>query len=235
MTFTPLPRTTGRIAYRFASTNVLWGIEDWSVTTDADGNMTLEVHCEMAHDGKNVVRATTLSVDQDFQPLDAFVRIWNQGHCTGTGWFRFNEGLAECEAWTQEKGRITQREDYRSPLRGFGVHALIGDGWLAAPCDLSQGAGTDFYFGKNLIHSLDHLGATGPEIETTTSGLRYKGQEQVTVPAGTFECDRFEIVGIVNDHPPYDFWITTGGLRLYVKGTVAGYMDSVFLLEELCE
>ncbi|MFN2098512.1 hypothetical protein [Altererythrobacter sp. MF3-039] len=235
MSFTPLSRRQGRISYRKASTGDAWGMEDWSFTRDHDGNRTLVAHCEMELDGRHVVRDSTLAVDPGFQPLDAYVRILNHGRFTGSGWFRFEDGYALGESWTDEKGRISQREEIDRPTRGFGIHALLGDGWLAASYPLEKGAGSEHFWGRNPVHSLDHLGATGPEIEVSTSGFRYKGIEDITVPAGTFNCHRFEMVGIVNDHPPYDFWLTSDGDFIYVRGTVAGYMDGLFELEELRE
>ena len=70
-------------------------------------------------------------------------------------------------------------------------------------------------------------------ITTTESGLRYVGPETVTVPAGVFDCHRIAFVGLTNDHPDYDMWLTRDGDFLYVKSEVGGYMDSVFELAEL--
>jgi hypothetical protein len=78
-----------------------------------------------------------------------------------------------------------------------------------------------------------HLGATGPMIATSGSGLDYVGPETIEVPAGRFDCHRIRFAGLTNNHPPYDMWVTRDGDFLYVRGEVAGYMDSVFELESL--
>ena len=85
----------------------------------------------------------------------------------------------------------------------------------------------------SLLHSLHHFGATGPMLVSSTSGLLYEGEAMVEVPAGRFRCHRLAFAGMTNAHPPYSMWISADGDFLYVKGDVAGYMDSVFELTEL--
>jgi hypothetical protein len=228
-----LPRRRGRIAYKHRADGGLWGFEDWTITRGSDGLRVLSVHCEMRFGDEDVVRDTVLSVHADYHPHDAYVRIMNHGAMTGTGWFRFTDTLAECESWTAREGRISQSFPIQRPLRGFGIHAVQGDGWLAASFPYGKGPGHKHYWGKNLIHSLHHFGATGPFIHTSESGFEYVGDESVTVPAGTFDCHRVRFAGMTNNHPPYDMWITKDGDFLYVKGVVKGYMDSVFELAEL--
>jgi hypothetical protein len=232
--FSPLARRTGRIAYRHRSDGGEWGFEDFSLTRDAMGGRCLSVHCEMAFDAEHVVRETVLSVDAAFQPLDAYVRILNHAVPTGSGWFRFGELEAEGESFTSATGRLSQRMPIERPMRGFGVHALMGDGWLAAGFPFERGAGhTHFLGARNLLHSLHHFGATGPRLEQSASGLTYAGMETVAVPAGSFACHRLDFTGMTNAHPPYTMWISADGDFLYVQGVVEGYMDSLFQLERL--
>lgn len=231
--FRPLPARSGRIAYRHRAGGGLWGEETWQLTRDRAGNRCLTTHCEMAFGDDDVVRDSILAVDAGFQPLEAYVRILNHGVPTGSGWFRFGETQVEGESLSDEFGRLSQREPLERPLRGFGIHALMGDGWLSATFPFEKGAGTEHFFGRNYLHSLHHFGASGPRLETSTSGLRYDGRESVTVPAGTFDCHRIAFIGMTNAHPPYVMWISADGDFLYVRGTVEGYMDSVFELEEL--
>jgi hypothetical protein len=233
MGFAAIPRMRGRVEYSARATGDVWGFEDWSITRGADGLRVFSAHCEMKFRDEDVVRDNTLSVHPDFHPHDAYVRIMNKGSVTGTGWFRFTDDEAECESWSVDAGRISQRFPIKRPTRGFGVHAVQGDGWLAATFPYEKGAGHIQFFGRNLIHSLHHFGATGPYIHTSGSGLRYVGDETVTVKAGTFDCYRVAFVGLTNDHPPYDMWLTRDGEFTYVKGVVEGYMDSIFELVSL--
>lgn len=230
--FAPQRRLQGRLEYRKRGGEV-WGVEDWSMTQDADGLRVLVAHCEMTLGADTVARDSILSVHPDFHLHDAHVRIMRDGRVSGTGWFWFTDDLAECESWTAAEGRLSQRMPIARPLRSFGVHAVQSDGWLAATFPYEKGPGHEQFFGRNLLHSVHHLGATGPMIATTGSGLRYEGDETVTVPAGTFDCRRVSFVALTNDHPPYTMWVSRDGDFLYVRGAVAGYMDSEFELVEL--
>lgn len=203
------------------------------MTRGADGLRVLSAHCEMWFGNEQVVRDSVLSVHPDYHPSEAYVRIMNHGALSGSGWFRFSDEEAICESWTQAEGRISQCFPIRRPIRSFGVHAVQSDGWLAAPFPYDRGTGHVHFFGRNLLHSTHHFGATGPFITTTGSGLEYLGSETVTVPAGTFDCHRLRFVGLTNEHPEYDLWVTRDGDFLYVRGTVGGYMDSLFELVEL--
>jgi hypothetical protein len=228
-----LPRRRGRIDYRHAKDGGKWGEEEWTMTRGRDGLRVLTSHCEMRFGSEDVVRDSVLSVHPDFHPHDAYVRIMNDGAVTGTGWFRFTDDEAACESWTLDEGRISQRLPIERPIRGFGVHAVQSDGWLAAPFPYDRGEGHVHFFGRNLLHSTHHFGATGPFIVTTGSGLEYVGPETVSVAAGSFDCHRLRFVGLTNNHPDYDLWVTRDGDFLYVKGVVAGYMDSLFELSWL--
>ncbi len=228
-----LPVRRGRIDYRKRNTGELWGQEEIRIHRGHDGIRVFAAHCEMTFDGENTVRDSVLSVHADFHPHDAYVRIMRQGHVTGTGWFLFTDTEASCESWTEADGRISQRFPIQRPIRGFGIHAVQGDGWLGATFPYGKGPGHVQFFGRNLLHSLHHFGATGPFITTSQSGLRYVGPETITVPAGTFDCYRIAFVGLTNNHPDYDMWLTRDGDFLYVKGEVGGYMDSIFELAEL--
>lgn len=230
--FSRLPRLRGRVDYRDDQTGNIWGFEDWSITRGTDGLRVLTAHCEMTLGDENVVRDSILSVQPDFHPHDAHVRIMRDGMVSGTGWFHFTDTEAACESWTRDEGRISQTMAITRPIRGFGVHSVQADGWLSATFPYHEGAGHRQFFGRNLLHSTHHLGASGPMIATTGSGLDYLGIETVTVPAGTFECHHVAFAGITNAHPPYDMWVTTDGDFLYIRGVASGYMKSTF---ELCE
>jgi hypothetical protein len=231
MTIKPLLR--GRIDYMDATSRACWGFEEWTIGTDGEGARTLRAHCEMAVGGEEIVRDSVQSVAADFHPIDAFVRIQREGRFTGSGWFRFTDSEAECEAWSVDGGRISERAAIQRPMRGFGTHVLVADGWMAATFPYHLGPGHSHSWGENLIHSTHHLGATGPMLAKTGSGLEFVGDETVDVPAGTFECHRLRFVGFTNDHPPYDFWVTNDGDFLFVRGEVGGYLNGLFELTRL--
>lgn len=193
----------------------------------------MQAHCEMRLGADDVVRDSILSVHPDFHPHDAYLRIMNHGRVTGTGWFRFSDTQATCESWTEAEGRFSQTLPIQRPIRGFGIHAVQGDGWLAASFPFDKGVGHQQFFGRNLLHSLHHLGATGPMLATSVSGLEFVGRETIEVPAGRFDCHRLRFVGMTNAHPPYDFWVSADDEYLFIRGIVEGYMNSKFELVEL--
>lgn len=231
--FQPLPRLRGRVDYMATGSREVWGFEDWSITRGADGLRTMAAHCEMRFGDDDVVRDSVISVHSDFHPHDAYVRIMNHGAVTGTGWFRFTDDEATCESWSAEAGRVSQTMPISRPIRGFGIHAVQGDGWLGATFPYANGPGHTQFFGQNLLHSLHHFGASGPYIHVSGSGLHYVGEETIEVPAGVFSCHRVRFVGLTNNHPPYDMWLSNDGDFLYVQGVVEGYMDSTFQLVSL--
>lgn len=232
-----LKRITGKSLYiseREANRGETWGFESFSITQAQDGMRTLMAHCELELDGLHVVRQISQSAHSDWHPHDGHVRLMTNGVFAGSAWYRFTDRDVECEGYSLKDGRFRQVMPLnRRPMRGLGSHALQADGWNVAVLDYAKGPHHQ-QFENNIMISIHHLGATGPKIELTTSGLQYYGDEDVTVPAGTFRCHKVAYVGMVtNDHPPYVLWVTADGEFIFVKGVVEGYMASRFELVEL--
>ncbi len=230
--FDPLRRISGNIAYRRTS-GEMWGFEDFAITADADGARTLAVHCQLETADMHIARDIVQAVDRDFMPTRASVHLSVDRRAAGHASYRFAADEVVCAAFAP--GHATPRTlrlPVRHPHRGFGTHALQGDAWLTARMDTARGPHEQLFVG-NIMCSDHHLGATGPGLMTTDSGFAYLGPEEIEVPAGRMACDRFRLVGSSVDHPPYDMWVSRCDWRLFVKGTVSGYMDSVFTLERL--
>lgn len=211
------------------------GREWFSMTTHGDGSRTLTAHCEI-DDTPAVIRDVSLTVGQDWRPNDSAVRITVGGNFVGSGWFRFGDSEAECQAFTAAEGRLAQRIAVNEKPRGFGNHAIASDGWLLNCYDLSKGPGTQ-YLSDMMISSPDHRGATGPTIFRLGFGIEFVGEEKCTVGAGTFDALHFRIVGtegqLPETHPPYDMWCTADGDYVFLKGAVTGYMMTYYELIEL--
>lgn len=226
---------TGRIDYFIDGhpdfPDRLWGVEHWRMTHHADGHRVMRAYCEL-HDDPPLIRDVIQCVDADYHPHDSFVRLTSDNRFFGSTWYRFSDHEAEYQGFTAKRGRINDSTTISRAMRGFGSHNLGSDAWLTARYDYSRGTGTQ-YFEGNLLTSLDHRGATGPEFARSRSGLEYFGIETVTVPAGTFECHHFAIVGTNHNHPPYDYWVTADGDFLYVKGIVTEPYNWSFELMEL--
>ena len=230
-------RTLGRINYvseRPENTGALWGFETFAITPAKDGARSLVSHCELEFDGLRVCRDIIQSVHPDWHPIEGYVRLMVDEAFRGSAWYRFTDAECECEAFSVRDGRISQRFPLnRRPMRGLGTHAVQADAWNVAVLDWSKGPHRED-FENNVMVSVHHLGATGPAIQPTTSGLEYVGEETITVPAGTFECRHVRYVGMVtNNHPPYDLWVTKAEPHVFVFGRVEGYMASRFELVAL--
>ncbi len=171
------------------------GREWFTVTVHTDGSRTMRALTEMDDDG--LVRDITYSVDKNFRPLDCFVRLTINDRFQGSGWFHFTETHAECESVTVDAGRISQRW----PLQGrpplFVCHSVAADAWANACFDYARKAETQTIYPRLTSSPLGN-GGSGPMLGDTTTvtpipgtlELDYVAEEEITVPAGTFTCDR---------------------------------------------
>jgi len=207
------------------------GREHFRMDIHADGCRTIAAHGEI-DDAPAVVRDVNLRVAADGRPQESFARIAVGGAFRGSGWFRFSDMLAECEAHTAVEGRVSQRIELSAPLIAFGNHAMVNDGFLLNLYDLSQGPGVQI-FRSILLSSPDHRGATGPMLFPIDLAIEFVGRETLKVAAGRFAALHFrftDIPGLPLEHPPYDLWCTDDGDYVLLKAAVGGYMQTAYEL-----
>ncbi|HEY8350915.1 MAG TPA: hypothetical protein VIK87_00070 [Sphingomonadales bacterium] len=207
------------------------GREQFRMDIHQDGSRVIAAHGEI-DDAPAVVRDVSLRLGPDNRPLEGFVRIAVGGAFRGSGWFRFADDLAECEAFTTAEGRVTQTMALDKPLVAFGNHAMVNDGFLLSLYDLSQGPGVQV-IRDILLSSPDHRGATGPLLFRTDLAIEYVGPTKLTVAAGRFDALHFRMVdvpGLPEAYPPYDLWCTADGDYVLLKATVGGYMMTAYEL-----
>lgn len=210
------------------------GREYFMINVHRDGKRTCIAHCEI-DDRPSVMRDITYSLDEDWYPMDCFVRLAVDDKFMGTGWFRFGPDFAECETWTSLDGRVTQRMETNGRLKTFQNHAIVCDSWHMRLFDLSQ---TDEVqsIDEMLLSSPDHRGATGPMLFRIGFGVEYVGEEEIEVEAGRFDALHFRFVsspGLPEAHPPYDIWCTNDEDFLFLRGDIGGYMQTAYELVEL--
>ncbi|MGE8279491.1 MAG: hypothetical protein ACN6O2_03570 [Stenotrophomonas sp.] len=205
------------------------GRENFQLDVHRDGSRVLAAHCEI-DDAPPVVRDVNLRVDADNLPRECFVRIAVGGQFRGSGWFSFSPTEAQCESNTTVEGRVSQRFPLQSPLLAFGNHAIINDAYAMSLYDLSQGPGKQSFF--MLLSSPDHRGATGPMIFPVQLAIEYVGEEEIEVIAGRFKARHFRIldVGMPEEHPDYDLWVTADEHYIVLRATVTGYMQTAYEL-----
>jgi hypothetical protein len=182
------------------------GREWFTVTVHGDGRRTMRAVCEI--DDTEVLRDVTYSVDREWRPLDAFVRLIVKDTFMGSGWFRFADGYAECETFTAGAGRLSQRMLTIGRAPSFGAHPVACDIWHLPQFDHGTGPGRRVFPGV-LMSSLLPNGASGPLLEFYPGGglpIRFHGRERVTVPAGSFETLHFSFDR--EGRPPQHCWCT---------------------------
>lgn len=200
------------------------GVERFSISTEADGSRILRAECEMWDDALR--RDVTLAVAADYRPLDAHIRLTQHGKFVGSSWYRFGPGFVECEAFTANDGRVSQRMEWDGWPVCFGTHSLITDAWHAA-----HWRGVDPPGLRSPVSSNAANGGTGPTIACTQFQLHLLSEEKVVVPAGTFDTRHFSIV--FNDYPPLHFW-ATGPSQQFVR-MEWDYIDAHYELLEFSE
>ncbi|MDR7101736.1 hypothetical protein [Croceicoccus sp. BE223] len=181
--FTPR-RHAGRIHY-FKS-EVIAGREDFAIDVRADGR-TVRSYCEMAEG--DLTRDASWTLDPSHRPVEGHVRVVQHGRQAGSAWYRFGDGFTECESLTATMGRTTQRLD--GDARYLGLHPLVGDGLIA----LARGTdapGTERRI-ESVTCSYDVNGETSLVALPIDIGVTYVGEEDLTVPAGTFRAHRHAI------------------------------------------
>ena len=178
------------------------GREWFTITVHRNGERTMRSLCEM--DDSQVLRDVVYTVDKTWRPLDAFVRLTVERKFMGSGWFHFAEDFIECETSTADAGRISQRIAVDERPRTFGAHPVACDIWHLAAFDLSSPKKIQTWPGA--MSSPLPNGASGPMIGLSTLRVEHLGREDVTVPAGTFQCERFRF--LLEDKPPEELWCT---------------------------
>lgn len=211
------------------------GREYFTINVHSDDKRTCIAHCEI-DDRPSVMRDITYSLDEDWYPMDCFVRIAVNDRFMGSGWFRFGANYAECETYTALDGRVTQRMETDGRLMTFQNHAIVCDAWHMRLFDLSKAGQGVQSIDEMLLSSPDHRGATGPMLFRIGFGVEYVGEENIDVEAGNFDALHFRFVsspGLPEAHPPYDIWCTNDGEFIFLRGDIGGYMQTFYELVEL--
>jgi hypothetical protein len=182
------------------------GREMFYVTIQPDGTRTMRATCEM--DDDRLVRDVVMTVDKDWQPTDAYVRLTIQEKFSGSGWFRFTNEMAECEAYTANEGRISQKIPTPTRTNSFGTHPVHSDAWGLAKFKERIPGGIIEHQGITFTTSHNANGGTGPYLMPSSGRIkrRYVGVEEIDVPAGKFKAHHFQM--LFSDYPPLDAWAT---------------------------
>lgn len=165
------------------------GREWFSGTVFDDGTRTHRAVCELVGPW-DVTRDVTVSTDQNALVTDCFVRLRHGGRFEGSAMFNFHDDHLECVGNTQTFGQIHQKIPYESRPRHFTCHAVSCDGWVAAVYDHTSDQK------RQVIPRAVHVsptpdGSTGPLAALWDVEVEYRGEVEITVPAGTFVTEHY--------------------------------------------
>jgi hypothetical protein len=192
----------GRLSYRKKSTGGERGREDWSLTRNYDGTVTMR--CLAMTDDSNLVRDVIYTRRKDGRPMDAFIRLQAADRLTGSGYFRVQGGAMDVIADGSETGHSVQKLAVPEDLFSIATHAIMTDGWMCFNYDRAKG-GEQLRAFYNTSTRLD--GADGPLGRVETCRVKLIGEEEVEVPAGRFKAARFHMDSDNLEFPASSFWV----------------------------
>ena len=180
------------------------GREWFTVTIQPDGTRTMRAQVEM--DNIRLLRDVILTVDRDFSPIDAFVRIVREEKLLGSAWYLFSSHDAECEGQTATEGRFSHKFTSAERINLFTAHPVHCDAWLWASARRSPTH--ELYPWFNI--SLDPNGATAPSLIKMVPGhviAKPIGPERISVRAGGFDTFHFQLASLLDTSPPLNTWV----------------------------
>ena len=121
----------GRLSYRKKSTGGERGREDWSLTRNCDGTVTMR--CLAMTDDSNQVRDVIYTRRKDGRPMDAFIRLQAADRLIGSGYFRVQGGAMDVIADGSETGHSVQKITIPVDFFSIATHAMMLDGWITRP------------------------------------------------------------------------------------------------------
>lgn len=208
----------GTYLYVKGDTQKWRGEDEWVLTVNTDGTRTMRMISLVQETG--VMWDIVYRVDQRFRPMELFTATWKDGVRTGTGMF-FIDGNQSEGLVKSDHGLFTQRTavpEYFAMV----PHSMAADGWYFWNYDHKKGG-------------VQHVTLFNPHGWGNTNGsvlarvqhevpVEFKGREKITVPAGTFEADKWEIA----NGNKYTIW-AHGEDQIMVK-LIDHTLDWVYLL-----
>jgi hypothetical protein len=217
---------SGRIQY-LAGDGRETGRERFELIASPAG-VTLRAYCEM--DDVALTRDVTLAMDDQWRPLDGFCRITKHGVREAALWFDVGDRDVTLNGWIDGARTAAATLDLSEPLVYLGLHPLQGDALIVTA------RGTDrigeFVPIACATNSISPDGDEAVGVRPVTIHVAYLGEEQVTVPAGTFAARRYALRWDPS-WPPADLWVRLEDcvfLKMYWS-----HIDASYVLAALTE
>lgn len=192
----------GRLSYRRKSTGQERGREDWGLTRNRDGTTTMR--CLAMTDDSRFVRDVVFTRNKEGRPIDAFIRLQVDARLIGTGYFRVDGGRLQVTADSLETGHTDQSLKVMSEPFSIVTHAVMLDGWTIFNYDRARGGEQ-----SRAVYNTSTRwnGTDGPLGRMETCRVNLLGDEEVTVPAGTFKATHFTIDSDTLEVPTAHLWV----------------------------
>ena len=193
----------GRLSYRKKSTGVERGREDWSLTHNRDGSVTMRT-LSMTDDSK-FVRDVTYTRGKNGLPTDTFIRLQVADQFIGSGIFNVHGDRLEVVADGIETGHVTQTVKVPTDFFSITTHAVMLDGWIYFNYDHQKGGEQTRTFYNT---STKWNGTDGPLGRVEVYRIKMLGEEEITVPAGKFKAMHFTMDSDLLKVPTSHLWVT---------------------------
>lgn len=208
----------GEYEYRTLKGQTPRGSENFYLTVHRDGSRTMRAFTDIA--ARDVQANVVLRVADNFRPLDAYVSLFTKGGYKGAMTINVN-GDTLSAVTTGPTGTLHQTTKV-PPEFSLVVHPLALDSWhpwYVKPTTGVQQAGQQYFL------NTDGDVAKALSGQVQPAEFEYLGEEQITVPAGTFNTTRVRMGG----HS--EIWVT-GPDRLLVRYVWAS-IDRDYVLKTL--
>jgi hypothetical protein len=159
--------------------------ETFTITHNPDGTRTARTLTRSPKG--DLLRDVHQTVAADWRPIEAYGRLFLKGQSLGTVLRRVVGDRMHSYAWAP--GTTMDVAEFPAPPNLIvGFHPVTVDAWKANFYDLEKGGTQDVY-----THTVSSTwnGSTLGHGEAHTTTMDFIGREEVTTPAGTFECERF--------------------------------------------
>jgi hypothetical protein len=192
----------GRLSYRKKSTGGERGREDWSLTRNRDGTVTMR--CLAMTDDSRLVRDVIYTRGKNGRPVDAFVRLQVASQLVGIGYFRVYGNRMDVITDGAETGHSVQTVEVPADYFSITTHALMLDGWMYFNYDRALGGLQQ----RSFYNTSARLGgADGPLGRMETCRIQLVGEEEVDVPAGRFKATHFQMDSDNLEVPASNLWV----------------------------
>lgn len=192
----------GRLSYLKKSTGEERGREDWQLTRNRDGSVTMR--CLAMTDKSQFVRDVIYTRGKEGHPIDAFIRLQIGNRLIGTGYFRVEADKLMAVTDSVETGHTMQTIPIPADFFSIVTHAVMLDGWAIfnydRACDGEQ---------HRTVYTASTRwnGSDGPLGRMRAVRLNLLGEEEITVPAGTFKAAHFTMDSEEPKVPPSHLWV----------------------------